>query len=521
MVIMKKNLTLKLFVLSTLFLCTMNAFSQEPCVTDVILKRQIKADPSIKLRMDAFKMQQKSNALSNTSTSLTGVINIPVVVHVVYNTPEQNISDEQIFSQIEVLNEDFRRLNANADNVWPQAADTEFTFSLATRDQFGNATCGITRTQTNITAFDPTTVLGQSIIRITSEGGKDAWANEEYLNIWVGNLQGSIRGYASYPGSTIPERDGAVVDYKNFGRIGTLEPNYDQGRTATHEVGHWLGLRHLWGPDFGNNECGWDDDITDTPNAGSPSFGCDIGKQTCGSTDMVQNYMDYSYDACMNLFTQGQKTWMRDALEYYRSKILTSTGDDPPLDCNVVSLEIRFGEFPEDISWHLKNSNGDILTISEPYPEGDPISGEPSVLTLSTVNYEFCLPDGDYTFEIFDSYGDGLTTGGFNVHNIGYTIASDYSVLVNSLFLGDPDDPNLGSVETNTFSVIDADYRFLGTTNQDWYEPSNWNKGSVPSKCHSGNIIIEVDCTHPGELNLLSGQKVTVVSPATITIIEP
>lgn len=92
-------------------------------------------------------------------------------------------------------------------------------------------------------------------------------------------------------------------------------------------------------------------------------------------------------------------------------------------------------------------------------------------------------------------------------------------MLINSLFLGGPADPNLGSVETNSFNVSDANYRFLGTTNQDWYEPSNWNKGSVPSKCNSGNIIIEVNCTHPGELNLLSGQKITVVSSATITII--
>lgn len=518
---MFKNLLLKLFTFLALMLFSIKAFSQEPCLTDVILKKQIKADPSIKTRMDAFKLQHKSNTLSNTPFSLTGVINIPVVVHVVYNTPEQNISDEQIFSQIEVLNEDFRRLNANADNVWSQAADVEITFSLATRDQSGNATCGITRTQTHITAFDPTTILGQNMIRRTIDGGKDAWANEEYLNIWVGNLQGSIRGYAPYPGYTIPEYDGAVVDYQSFGRIGNLTPNHDQGRTATHEVGHWLGLRHIWGEGFYSmqTQCTLDDDIADTPNAGSPSYGCDISKQTCGSTDMVQNYMDYSFDACMNLFTQGQKTWMRDALAYYRPKILTSTGDDPPLDCNVVNLQIRFGEFPEDISWHLKNSNGDILHFSEPYPEGNLNTGEPSVLTGETVNYKFCLPDGDYTFEIFDSWGDGLTTGGFNVFNIGYTISSEYSVLVNSLFLGDPVDPDLGSVETNTFSVNDADYRFLGTTNQDWYEPSNWNKGSVPSKCHSGNIIIEVDCTHPGELNLLSGQNVTVIHPATITII--
>lgn len=204
----------------------------------------------------------------------------------------------------------------------------------------------------------------------------------------MGNLQGGIRGYASYPGSTIPERDGVVVDYKSFGRIGNLTPNYDLGRVAKHEVGHWLGLRHIWGEGFYSMEtqCTIDDYIADTPNAGSPSYGCNIGKQTCGSTDMVQNYMDYFFDACMNLFTEGQKTWMRESLEYCRSKILTSTGGDPPLDCNVVKLEIRFGEFPEDISWHLKNSNGDTLAISEPYPEGNLITGESSVLTLSTVN---------------------------------------------------------------------------------------------------------------------------------------
>lgn len=271
------------------------------CGSMHLLQKQLDADPKMVTRRAAIERQIDGFKLSAESRE-AGVITIPVVVHILYNSPEQNISDEQILSQIKVLNDDFRRLNGDANNNWSQAADIEIEFCLASVDPDGNSTNGITRTSTNVGTFG----VDNDAIKANASGGKDPWPTSDYLNMWVGNIEGGILGYAQFPGGPAAT-DGVVMGYQYFGTTGTAQAPFNLGRTTTHEVGHYLNLYHIWG----DGPCGQDDLVTDTPESDDANYGCEAGHTSCGTVDMVQNYMDYSDDACMNLFTAGQKTRMR------------------------------------------------------------------------------------------------------------------------------------------------------------------------------------------------------------------
>ena len=264
-----------------------------------------------------IKSIEKLDAFSNTIT-------IPVVVHVVWKNNNQNISDAQIFSQIDVLNNDFRRKNMDTimtPIVWKNiAADCEIEFCLATTDPNGNPTNGITRTQTSVNSFSM-----NDDVKHTDSGGKDAWSNDKYLNIWVCNLGSGLLGYATQPwGNNINDEDGVVIGYDCFGSTGTAQSPYNKGRTATHEVGHWLNLDHLWG--YGN--CG-NDNCADTPKQDDANYSCGpfpLTSQSCNNTGpngtMFMNYMDYTSDGCMNMFTEDQKNRMIAAIINKRPGLL-------------------------------------------------------------------------------------------------------------------------------------------------------------------------------------------------------
>jgi len=268
--------------------------------------------------------------ITGRDTVSNEVIAIPVVIHLLYNVPDQNISTAQILSQLKVLNEDFRRQNADASMTpgvfTEKSADARIEFCLAKTDPNGKATNGIIRRATNTIAFS-----FDDAVKFTAAGGDDAWDSRKYLNIWVCNLQGNAIGYATQPGGEL-EKDGVVIHYQVFGTIGNLRPAFNKGRTATHEIGHWLGLRHIWG----DQSCG-DDGIGDTPkqeyyNANCPSF---PKRSTCSPDihgDMFMNFMDYTNDACMNMFTIGQKNRMRSCFSEGgpRNAMLTSNA------CNAV-----------------------------------------------------------------------------------------------------------------------------------------------------------------------------------------
>ena len=292
-------------------------------------------------------------ALEALHQPLTGTLRIPVVVHVVYNTEEQNISDEQIATQIEVLNRDFRATNPDIATVpapfTGAVADAEIEFALTTTDPDGNPSNGITRTRTRVADFGT-----NDAVKSSARGGTDAWPADRYLNIWVAKLGGGLLGYAQFPGGAA-ETDGVVVTYSAFGTIGTAADPFDLGRTLTHEIGHWLNLFHIWGDD--GTGCGGTDEVDDTPNqaggnTGKPAF----PHVTCNNAphgDMFMNYMDYVDDDVMVMFTKGQVDRMRSCLEIARRSIwqpARTNGQAPAIHTNGQSATHTNGHVPAVVS---------------------------------------------------------------------------------------------------------------------------------------------------------------------------
>lgn len=334
-----KNLLLLIAGFYTLI--SLNANAQRTCSTMDQLQMSLQSNPEILNNRERIERETSQWIEHNQGKSGRSIITIPVVVHVVYRTEGENISEAQIRSQIDVLNEDYSRLNVDASSTPAQfqgvAADCEIRFCLASRDPFGLPTNGITRTQTTATAFS----LGGAV-KSEATGGKSAWPTSDYLNIWVCNLTSPVIGFATLPGTAAAGQDGVVIIYKHFGRVGAIQAPYNKGRTATHEVGHWLNLLHIWGDDENSSDnCAGSDQVSDTPNQGGPNYACpSAGTSSCSSADMFMNYMDYVDDNCMNLFTQGQKSRMLATLNGFRASLQNSQGcQAPPVanDCDTLN----------------------------------------------------------------------------------------------------------------------------------------------------------------------------------------
>jgi Pregnancy-associated plasma protein-A/Secretion system C-terminal sorting domain len=315
-----KKITVSLLIL----LVGINLSAQRICPSIVDLQQMQTQDPARYQRfMDLENFTANVNA-NQRLINLNGTITIPVVVHVLHRGEAvgtgRNISMAQIQSQIDVLNEDFRRLNATAANTPAAftgvAADYGFEFRLACQDPNGNPTDGVIRRFTNVNSFayvqtasgaPNETAMG---IKMSNISGSDPWPTNTYLNIWVADFNDGLLGYATFPAdyATAPNVDGIVVETTAMGRTGNVAAPFNGGQTATHEVGHWLNLRHIWG----DAVCG-DDFVGDTPPQRNPSSGCPNFPRTSACTgngtngDMFMNYMDYTDDGCMNVFTNGQK----------------------------------------------------------------------------------------------------------------------------------------------------------------------------------------------------------------------
>lgn len=307
------------------------------------------------------------------------ITTIPVVVHVLYSSAETNISEAQIQSQIDVLNKDFRKLNNDISTVLASfqsiAHDAEIQFCLASIDPEGQVTSGITRTPTSVTSFPLNDNMKKS-----STGGMDAWDPSAYLNLWVvPGLDDNVLGFAQFPGGQAWS-DGVVIADQFFGTEGTVNMNgsFNKGRTATHEIGHYLGLRHIWG----DSNCG-NDQVDDTPTQQESSTGCPLSSNTCdGKLDNVQNYMDYSDDDCMVMFTTGQAERMWGVLNSSRSglknaAITKCANDNPPtvaFTANKTNLcaggEVEFLDqstgLPTSWSWTFENGTPATSTLQNP-----------------------------------------------------------------------------------------------------------------------------------------------------------
>ena len=305
---------------------------------------------------------QNNQAALNTAAR-TANITIPVVIHILYNTSTQNISDAQATSQFAVLNNDFQRLNADKVNTpstfTSVAGGVGITFCLAQRDPNGNATTGIIHKSTTTTSFTT-----DDKIKSSSTGGDDPWDVTRYINIWIGNISGGILGYGEFPTNTLSNTYGLVLNYTATGTMGTAGAPYNLGRTGTHEFGHCFNLRHIWGD--GGAQCAASDGITDTPpqqgGTAAPA-GCNYGvptypwqPNTCtrpdgigGASvtnvngDMFMNYMDYTDDAAMNMFTQQQCVRMLAVVSNAPWNVLASSNGCTPvtsysLDAGIASI---------------------------------------------------------------------------------------------------------------------------------------------------------------------------------------
>lgn len=310
---MKKTLLL----LSVLAICS-NLLAQtltEPCFFD---KYQRQNQSNINEAEKTIREELSKNTLSQ-KTSNSAVKVIPVVVHVIHNGGTENISDAQVQSQIDVLNEDFRKITGtNGDG---NGVDTEIEFCLAKKTPNGDCTNGIVRI---LSTFTNHQTYQRSMLKQLSY-----WDNTRYLNMYVVksiNGASGILGYSSFPGGP-PDEDGIVVRHNYFGRIGTAAAS--NGRTTTHEIGHWFGLYHTFNGGCGTDTCADGDYVCDTPPAANPNFGCPT-INSCSIdfpdvNDQIQNYMDYSDDNCKDMFTMGQKNRMQATLNTIRAVICSDT----------------------------------------------------------------------------------------------------------------------------------------------------------------------------------------------------
>ena len=272
--------------------------NQRKCASQDVLDAQLAADPTLALRMNQIEAFTQKAKL--TGRLVNGKIEIPVVVNVLYRTAAENISDAQIQSQIDVLNEDFNAQNSDYNDVPSlfagDKANVGITFVLET----------INRKSTKKSSWGT-----RDTMKNGKRGGIDATSPTTKLNMWVCTIGGGILGYAQFPGGSAAT-DGVAIDSKYFGLSGSANAPYNLGRTATHEVGHWMNLRHIWG----DATCG-DDLVADTPTHNTANYGIPAYPHysTCSGTpvEMTMNYMDYTDDPGMYMFTNDQKSRM-DAL---------------------------------------------------------------------------------------------------------------------------------------------------------------------------------------------------------------
>jgi pregnancy-associated plasma protein-A len=292
------------------------------CAQMVVHELLAETDPGYRGRRlaveDATRRSIESGQAMRVARKL---LTIQVVVHVVHRTAAENISDAQVRSQIAALNRDFTLKNADKSTVpgpyKSLVANPNIQFKLATKDPDGKKTTGITRTATTVRDFG-----ADDAVKRKQSGGRNPWPTDRYLNLWTCTLSGGLLGYAQFPGGPA-KTDGVVILHTAFGTQGTAAAPFKKGRTATHEVGHFLNLRHIWGD---RNDCSGNDQVADTPAARAANFGKPkFPHVTCHngpSGDMFMNYMDYVDDAAMVMFSHGQVARMNAALAGPRKKLV-------------------------------------------------------------------------------------------------------------------------------------------------------------------------------------------------------
>ncbi|HEX8515337.1 MAG TPA: M43 family zinc metalloprotease [Bacteroidia bacterium] len=409
-----KKLTRSLFAAFSLFLAGTGAFAQHKyCHTDEMVHRSLNAHPELK---SAYLAEEERLSVLDTKAAAEGytdqqrgplmppIYKIPVVFHIIHQNGPENISDAQIHDQMRILNEDFRKMNSDISAVVPAftgtTADSEIEFELARKDPNGNCTNGIDR------IFSDETNIGDESSKL------NYWPRSKYLNVWVvKTITSGAAGYAYLPGTAWPTNtDGIIILSTYIGSIGTGMPQ--RSRALTHEIGHFLNLQHVWGNSNSPGVACGDDNVTDTPVTKGHTT-CNLTDATCtpGVVENVQNFMEYSY--CSNMFTPGQKTRMRAALNsgagqrnsLWTAANLTATGISTP----VVLCQADF------ISDNSSNTvcQGNSLTFTDASWNGNPTSwswtfpgGTPSTSTDSVPEIQYNTPGiYDVTLSVTNASG--------------------------------------------------------------------------------------------------------------------
>lgn len=364
------------FLLTVLVGLSFSLKAQRTCATQAQMIRFMQAHPAWSSKWEHLQRYLTGNRIMHPAYPAfqrTGTYSIPVVVHIVLQDPSQ-VSDQQVASQIAVLNQDYNAANGDTSRI-PDAwkgllGNMHLQFCLAARNPDGDPTDGIIRVSTSVQAFSVDNAC--SSVKFDSSGGSNAWDPASYLNIWVCNLSGNNLGVSTPPGIYPDNQNGVVIQYTAFGTVGNLEPAFNLGRSCTHEIGHYFNLLHPWGLQTGS--CSPGDYVADTPPESEPAYGCpafpDLSDFCSPDSPgiMFDNFMGYANDSCMSLFTAGQVARMQQALMNDRSSLLTSTGCQPvtvmPLDAQIKRIREPYGKLcsPSFIPVVvLKNKGSDTL----------------------------------------------------------------------------------------------------------------------------------------------------------------
>ena len=477
------------------------------CYTDENHQQLMQQFPELETK-DQFEQWMQQQLIQNQASAIIGgVYVIPVVVHVIHNGEAvgtgSNVSFAAIQSQIDVLNEDFRKiLGSNGWNTHPDGADTQIEFCLAQRRPDGSAfpagEPGVNRINRNTVGFTAPpyaqTYINSTIKPYTYNNNVPTatrgWDPAKYMNIWLADLSNGLLGYAQFPqsplggmgcGNQTAGTDGVVFLYSSIGKssVTGFTGAYNEGRTATHEIGHWLGLRHIWG----DGGCTVDDFCNDTPEAGAANYGCPVGTNSCtaapdAGVDMIENYMDYTDDLCMNIFTNDQKMRMRTVLENspLRVSLINSDACTPPLtiDASVVDVlnpkgDNCVGSITPSVT--LKNRGSNALTsatISYTIDNGTPttFSWTGNLASGATTNVTlpaFTTTSGQHFIKAYSTLPNGSAdqAAAYDTSGIGFMVSPGISAPFTETFDGGTFPPDVRWLVENPTNDC---YEWVGTS---------------------------------------------------------
>ncbi len=489
------------FVVNALTAQKTDRVSAERCGTMQSLQMLFQRDPQFKIlfekerdnfnsRLAAKSIQTAStrNAASGAGATARTVYTIPIVFHIVLADPN-SVTDAQIQAQLDTLNKDYAGANGDSVNIpsWfkPLFGKSAIRFCLAQRTPDGLTTTGIERVVTTQTAFSNS----DNAVKHVSMGGADSWDNTAYYNVWVCPLSGSLLGYATFPASGSDAEQGVVIEYRSL--PGGAYTNYNTGKTLSHETGHYFNLYHIWGDD--NGACTGTDYVDDTPNQGNSTSGCYSGIHldnctTSGDGIMYQNYMDYSTDDCMALFTTEQVTRMESALLTYRSSLLTALSCQP---VNLKNYDIALSSIGQPAQRicsatltpviNIRNIGSQVittLTITASIDGGSPVTTSwtgslaYAASTAVTLN-NMTVTEGIHTLTVTTSLPDGQADQ--NVTNDAASVSFQYYAPVSAVSEG---------FETATFPPVAWD--ILNPDNS-----TTWQRVTSAAKTGSGSSMID------------------------------